>query len=75
VKKRYDAGMSPGRAAADIRMGKFDNWIGPERIVMNTVRLYNEFKGTGGPDFDLDGTRRASDEYNRILAERAGAKR
>ena len=71
VKKRYDAGLSPGRAAADIKLGRFDNWIGPERIVMNTVRLYNEFRGTGGPDFDVDGTRHATDEYNAILAARA----
>jgi glyoxylase-like metal-dependent hydrolase (beta-lactamase superfamily II) len=68
ARKRYDAGMSPGRAAAEIKLGRFDNWIGPERIVMNTVRLYNEFKGTGGPNMDLEGTRRATDEYNAILA-------
>jgi hypothetical protein len=37
---------------------------------MNTVRLYNEFKGTGGPNMDLEGTRRATDEYNAILAAR-----
>jgi len=39
VKRRFDAGLSPGRAAADIKLGKFDNWIGPERIVMNTVPM------------------------------------
>jgi glyoxylase-like metal-dependent hydrolase (beta-lactamase superfamily II) len=70
VRKRYDAGLTPGRAAADIRLGRFDNWLGPERIVMNTVRLYNELKGTGGPDMDVDGTRRATEEYNSILAAR-----
>jgi cyclase len=70
VKKRLDAGMTPGRAAADIKLGKFDNWIGPERIVMNTVRLYNELRGIGGPNYDIDGTRRATEEYNAILASR-----
>jgi cyclase len=70
VRKRYDAGLTPGRAASEIRLGKFDNWVGPERIVMNTVRLYNEFRGTGGPDYDLEGTRRATEEYNAILAGR-----
>ena len=70
VKKRYDARMTPGRAAADIKLGKFDNWIGPERIVMNTVRLYNEIKGTGTADYDIEGTRRATEEYNAILASR-----
>ena len=70
VKKRYDANMTPGRAAADIRLGAYDNWIGPERIVMNTVRLYNELRGTGGPDYDTAGTARATEEYNKILASR-----
>src|SRR5262245_45128407 len=74
VKPRFDAGMSPGRAAAEIRLGRFDNWIGPERIVMNTVRLYNEFRGTGGPDYDTAGTTKATEEYNAILASRATRK-
>jgi cyclase len=70
ARKRYAAGLSPGRAAADIRLGRFDNWIGPERIVMNTVRLYNEFRGTGGPEYDVDGTRRATEEYNAAVSAR-----
>jgi len=68
AKKRYDAHMSPGQAAADIKMGKFDNWMGPERIVMNTVRLYDEFKGTLTPDMDNAGTKQAIEEYNSIRA-------
>jgi cyclase len=72
TRSRFDAGMSAGQAAADIRLGKFDNWLGPERIVMNTVRLYNEFKGTAVPDMDVEGTRRATEEYNKIKS--AGAK-
>ena len=39
---------------------------------MNTVRLYNEFKGTAVPDMDVEGTRRATEEYNEIKS--AGAK-
>jgi len=72
VRRRYEGGLTPGRAAAQIRLGKFDNWIGPERVVMNTVRLYNELRGTGGPDYDVEGTRRATEEYNAILAGRTG---
>ena len=68
TKKRYDAHMSAGQAAADIKMGKFDNWMGPERIVMNTVRLYDEFKGTLTPDIDMAGTKSAIEEYNSIKA-------
>jgi cyclase len=68
VKKRYDAKMSPGAAAADIKMGKYDNWMGPERLLMNTVRLYDEFKGTLTPDIDVEGTKQAILEYNSIKA-------
>jgi hypothetical protein len=56
--------MSPGKAAADIKMGKYENWIGPERIVMDTVRLYAEFSGTLAPPMDVEGTRAATEEYN-----------
>ncbi len=73
VKKRYDAKMSPGAAAADIKMGKYDNWMGPERIVMNTVRLYDEFKGTLTPDIDVDGTKQAILEFNSIKAGKKSA--
>jgi cyclase len=66
ARKRFDAGLSPGRAAAEIQMGKFDNWIGPERIVMDTVRLYAEFAGTLAPPVDVEGNRRATEEYNAI---------
>ena len=43
TKKRYDAKMTAGAAAADIRLGKYDNWIGPERVVLDVQRLYSEF--------------------------------
>jgi cyclase len=66
ARRRYDARMTVGAAAAEIRMGRFDNWIGPERIVMNTLRLYQEFAGTLTPDFDTEGMRVASEEYNSI---------
>jgi cyclase len=72
VKKRYDGKMSPGAAAADIKMGKYDNWMGPERIVMNTVRLYDEFKGTLTADIDVEGTKQAILEYNSIKAGKKG---
>ena len=64
TRRRFDAGMSPGAAAADIQMGKYDNWIGPERIVMDVQRFYAEFSGTLTPDLDLEGIRKATEEYN-----------
>ncbi len=66
ARKRYDAKLSAGRAAAEIRLGKYDNWIGPERIVMDVQRFYAEFAGTLTPDVDVDGIRRATEEYNSI---------
>ncbi len=73
VKRRYDAKMTPGAAAADIKMGKYDNWMGPERLLMNTVRLYDEFKGTLKPDIDVEGTKQAIVEYNSIKAGKKSA--
>jgi glyoxylase-like metal-dependent hydrolase (beta-lactamase superfamily II) len=69
AKKRFESGMSAGEAAADIRLGKFDNWIGPEQIIMNVVRLYNHFKGSVLPDADRDGMLEATLEYNAIKSK------
>jgi len=38
---------------------------------MNTVRLFDEFKGTLTPDIDVDGTKQAIQEYNSIKAKKA----
>jgi len=69
AKKRFESGMGAGEAAADIRLGKFDNWIGPEQIVMNVVRLYNHFKDIVVPDVDRDGMLKATSEYNAIKSK------
>ncbi len=69
ARKRFDAGLRPGRAAAEITLGRFDNWIGArDRLVMNTVRLYHEFDGTLVPDADTEGMRVAGEEFNAIAA-------
>lgn len=67
ARKRYDAGVSPGRAAAEIRMGKFDNWMGSERIILNLYRFYKEFQGDLEHHLDLPGFREATAEYNVIV--------
>ncbi len=72
ARKRYDAGLRPGQAAAEISLGKYDNWIGArDRLVMNTVRLYHEFNGTLVPDADTEGMRIAGEEFNKLTAGRA----
>jgi len=69
ARKRFDLGLRPGQAAAQISLGKFDNWIGArDRLVMNTVRLYHEFDGTLVPDADTEGMRVAGEEFNAITA-------
>ena len=67
---RYDAKLSPGAAAADIKLGKFENWIGPERIVMDTHRFYMEFSNTLVPAMDGAGIRAATEEYNAIMTRK-----
>ena len=64
TRRRYAAKLTAGAAAADIRMGKYDNWIGPERIVINVQRFYEEFAGTLRPDVNRPGIREATEKYN-----------
>jgi cyclase len=68
TRKRYDAKMTPGAAAAEIRLGRFDNWIGPERLIMDVVRWYEEWDDTLTPDFNTAAVREATIEYNQVKA-------
>ena len=69
ARRRYDANVTPGAAAAEIRLGRFDNWIGPERIIMDTVRWYAEWNGTLTPDYNANAVREATIEYNEVKAK------
>lgn len=64
ARKRYDGKMSAGAAAADIRLGKYDNWIGPERIIMDTARFYDEFSNTLKPAVNRAAIEKATADYN-----------
>jgi glyoxylase-like metal-dependent hydrolase (beta-lactamase superfamily II) len=59
ARKRYDAKMTAGAAAAEIRLGRFDNWVGPERLIMDTVRWYQEWDGDLTPDYDANRSARS----------------
>lgn len=63
-RKRYDAGMSPGRAAADIKLGRYATWTDVDRIANNMARLYSEFKGNIGPDTDRAAIAQSLVDYN-----------
>lgn len=63
ARQRYAMGMSPGRAAADIDLGKFANWTNPERTAWNMVRLYAEFSGAITPATNTQAQEQAVAEY------------
>jgi len=65
-RKSFNAGVSPGRAAANIDLGKYASWTDPDRIAINMARLYCELRGTVGADMDRDAAREAITEYNRL---------
>jgi cyclase len=66
ARKRYDKKLTPGAAAAEIRLGRFDNWIGPERVIMDVVRWYEEWDDTLTPDYNSAAVHQATLEYNDI---------
>ncbi len=69
TRKRYDKKMSAGAAAAEIRLGRFDNWLGPERLIMDVVRWYEEWDNTLTPDYNFMAVNQATIEYNEIKAK------
>jgi cyclase len=64
-RRKFDAGVSPGRAAAEIDLGKYATWTDADRIATNMARLYSEFRGSIGADMDREAARQAVMEYNR----------
>ena len=70
TRKRYAMGMSPGRAAADLPLGRFNSWTNPERNAWNVVRLYAEFAGTLKPEQDLVAQNAAVAEFTALRGAR-----
>jgi len=52
--KRYESGMAPQEAVADIDLGPYNAWGDKERIVVNVNTLYKEFSGDDTPSDVLD---------------------
>lgn len=65
-RRSYDAGISPGRAAATLDLGKYASWTDPDRVVNNMARIHSEFKGTLGLEVDRELSRQALAEYNEL---------
>lgn len=70
LRKRHAIGMSPGRAAADINLGRFEQWTNPERNAWNAVRVYAELDGKLTPDTDTAAQNAAVAEYTALRAKR-----
>jgi len=69
-RKKFDAGASAGRAAAEIDLGKYASWTDADRIAPNLARLYAEFRGTLGSPAERDSARQAVAEYNQLRGGR-----
>lgn len=68
-RRAFEAGISAGRAAAELDLGHYARWTDADRVAPNMARLYAEFAGTLGTVTDRDATTRAVAEYNRIKQE------
>jgi cyclase len=69
-RKKFDAGLSAGRAAAEIDLGRYASWTDPDRIATNMARVYSELRGTLGSPADRDSVRQAVAEYNELKGGR-----
>jgi len=69
-RKAYQKGVSAGRAAAELDLGKYATWTDADRIAPNMARLYSELKGTIGTDQDRGAAGAAMAEYNQIKGKR-----
>jgi cyclase len=65
-RKKYDAGVSAGRAAAELDLGHYAKWTDVDRVANNMARLYMEFAGTIGTNMDRNATTQAVAEYNQL---------
>lgn len=57
ARRRFDAGMTARRAAADIPLGDYARWQKPDRIEQTVLKLYQEFRGHAGRGISLQAAR------------------
>ncbi|HKP78851.1 MAG TPA: MBL fold metallo-hydrolase [Phenylobacterium sp.] len=65
-KKAFDRGVTPGRAAAEIDLGKYASWTDSDRVVPNVTRMYAEHAGTIAASISPTAMMEARTEYQRI---------
>jgi hypothetical protein len=54
ARKRFKAGTPAKRAAKEIPLGVYAEWIKPDRVEQAVMKLYNEFRGQGDKGISLD---------------------
>ncbi|MDA0999611.1 MAG: MBL fold metallo-hydrolase [bacterium] len=57
ARKRFQAGMPARRAAKEIPLGGYADWMKPDRVEQAVLKLYNEFRGKAGETISLDQAR------------------
>ena len=65
-KRQFEAGVSAGRAAAELDLGKYATWTDADRLPANMARLYSEFNEEIGVAMDRAAVLRAVEEYNQL---------
>lgn len=65
-RKGIAAGLSAGRAAATMDLGRYAKWTDSNRVANNMARLYTELRGTIAVGTDRDAAQAALTEYNAI---------
>jgi cyclase len=70
ARRKRSAGISPGRAAAQMDLGKYASWTDSDRIATNMARVYSELSGTIGLDMDREAARQAVAEFQQLKAQR-----
>jgi cyclase len=69
-RKKFAAGVSAGRAAAEIDLGPYASWTDADRVATNIARVYSELRGTLGSPADRESVRQAVAEYNELKGGR-----
>ena len=54
ARKRFKAGVPARRAAKEIPLGVYADWMKPDRVEQAVMKLYNEFRGKGEKGISLD---------------------
>ncbi len=64
ARRCFEAGLDETQAALEIRLGWFDKWVEPERLVHNVMRFYTELRGDPFAPLDTAKLRAALDAFH-----------